>query len=252
MNLNIDNYLVFLILISVDQMSGKIAVLLGGSGETGKSLMSQLIHSPVYTKVISLGRREIPLPVEDKQQKVSQEVIDFDNLESSRSKFRDADSAFICLGTTRAKAGAEGFVKVDHDYVLAAATILKEEGCSDLHLLTSTGSNPDSWLLYPETKGRVEENVAKLNFDHLSIYRPRLLMADRGPNRRLFEHAAQWAARVLDPWRWWSVSVERVAEAMLVNSLREGRGAKEVLEHNSILQITATKDANRDSTKEEM
>ena len=44
---------------------------------------------------------------------------------------------------------------MDHDYVLSAARLLKEAGTQELHLLTSQGSNPGSWLLYPSTKGKV-------------------------------------------------------------------------------------------------
>jgi oxidoreductase len=43
---------------------------------------------------------------------VDQKVVDFDNLEEHRTAFDGADMAFCCLGTTRGKAGKEGFVKV--------------------------------------------------------------------------------------------------------------------------------------------
>merc|ERR1719516_213140 len=220
--------------------SSKVALILGGSGETGKSLLSQLLSSPGYTKVVSLGRREVALPSPDPQGKVLQQTIDFDNLEASRELFRGVDSAFICLGTTRAKAGPQGFVKVDHDYVVGAAQLLREEGCPDLHLLTSSGSNPNSMFLYPETKGRAEESVTKLGFPYLAIYRPRLLLCDRGPARRLMEQVLQWTAQALDPWSWWSVPVEKVAGAMLSVSLRQqgDRQGRQVFEHKEIIQIT--------------
>ena len=47
------------------------------------------------------------------------------------------------------------WLQVDHDYVLSAARLLREAGTRELHLLTSQGSNPSSWLLYPSTKGKV-------------------------------------------------------------------------------------------------
>ena len=67
-------------------------------------------------------------------EKVVQEEVNFDNLSEYSSAFPRSpalftcskrlnlsfllrvDSAFICLGTTRAKAGAEGFVKV-HNHI---------------------------------------------------------------------------------------------------------------------------------------
>ena len=76
--------------------------------------------------------------------------MDFDNLDGSPDAFAFADVAFCCLGTTRGKAGKEGFIKVDHDYVVDAAKRLKEAGCKDFHLLTSRGADKDSFLLYTQ------------------------------------------------------------------------------------------------------
>ena len=67
-------------------------------------------------------------------------IVDFDNLDQHKDAFLDADMAFSCLGTTRAKAGADGFVKVDYDYIVNAANILKEHGqCKGFHLVSSSG-----------------------------------------------------------------------------------------------------------------
>jgi hypothetical protein len=45
-------------------------------------------------------------------EKVEQAVVDFEALDQSEEQFRGVDAAFCCLGTTRAVAGKEGFVKV--------------------------------------------------------------------------------------------------------------------------------------------
>ena len=67
-------------------------------------------------------------------------MVDFDNLENHLGAFSDADIAFVCLGTTRAKSGADGFVKVDYDYIINTANLLKENGrCNSYHLVSSTG-----------------------------------------------------------------------------------------------------------------
>ena len=66
--------------------------------------------------------------------------VDFDKLEDHKEAFQGAGVGFCCLGTTRAKSGKEGFIKVDYDYVLESAKILKESGkCTDFHLVSSQG-----------------------------------------------------------------------------------------------------------------
>ena len=162
---------------------GKVALVLGASGETGKEVVRNLVESPEYREVIVVARRELTFPNDEKYKKIIQKIVNFDNLSAHKEVFEGIDVAFCCLGTTRAIAGAEGFVKVDHDYVLEAASLLKQSQCPEFHLLTSKGSNSNSMFLYPSTKGKVEEAVTNLRFDKLSIYRPGLLLCSRD-NRR--------------------------------------------------------------------
>ena len=168
-----------------DMERGRVAMVLGASGETGSQVVRTLVQREEFVKVILVNRRQLQFPDERQyNEKIVQHIVDFDNLSSVHSEvFRGVDTAFCCLGTTRRIAGAEGFVKVDHDYVLAAATLLKEAGCPEFHLLTSTGAKANSWLLYPSTKGKVEEAVKMLAFNKLSIYRPGLLLCARNKTR---------------------------------------------------------------------
>lgn len=89
--------------------------------------------------------------------------------------FKNVDVIYCCLGTTRGKAGKEGFRRVDFDYVYEAAKLAKRTGCKEFHLVTSQGSNKNSPLLYPQVKGEIEEAVSKLDFEKCAIYRPALV-----------------------------------------------------------------------------
>ena len=216
---------------------GKTALLLGATGETGQQLIKQLVRSSQYSRIVSIGRREVEIPDDIPHQKVEQVIVDFDNLEQYSTKFSEIDVAFCCLGTTRAKAGADGFVRVDHDYVLKAAQILRDSHCPEFHLLTSKGSNANSWFLYPSTKGKVENAVIELDFPRLAIYRPGLLLCDR-KEKRLMESAFQSVARMMDKSFWWSVETSMVAKAMIATSLKKESGKVEILEHNRIVELS--------------
>jgi len=97
-------------------------------------------------KIILVGRRKVDV----EGAKVEQRVVDFDALSSHSEAFNEANVAICCLGTTRGKAGKEGFIKVDHDYVLESADNLKKAGCQDFHLLTSKGASENAFFLYPQ------------------------------------------------------------------------------------------------------
>ena len=217
----------------------KVALVLGASGETGKEVVRSLVNSELYSQVNVITRRQLDFPQDDPNyQKVQQKIVDFDQLEESSSAFSGAATAFCCLGTTRAVAGAEGFVKVDHDYVLNSARILRSNNCSDFHLLTSKGASASSWLLYPSTKGKVENAVMELGFPRLSVYRPGLLLCDR-PNRprRMFEEFAQKVAGWIDKSHGWSIPTNLLAAAMVSNAGTEQAEAVKILEHHEIVNI---------------
>jgi len=215
-------------------MSEMTALLLGATGETGRELLKHLCDCGQYTKVILVGRRKVEDgPTSDK---VEQRVVDFDNLDAHKKSFAGADVAFCCLGTTRGKAGKDGFVRVDYDYVVNSANILKDAGCKQFHLLTSKGSDPNSFFLYPATKGKAEEAVKALNFDRTSIYRPGLLMCER-QEQRTGEKIFRALAGACDKSEKYSISTEKVAKAMLVNSLRGTSDKAETIEHGALTDM---------------
>ena len=63
-------------------------------------------------------------------------------------------------GTTRGKSGKEGFLKVDRDYILSFAGKSKAAGVKQFHLQSSQGANKDSYFLYTQVKGQVDEQVS--------------------------------------------------------------------------------------------
>ncbi|KAJ1344896.1 hypothetical protein BSLG_000411 [Batrachochytrium salamandrivorans] len=168
-------------------------LVLGATGMTGRKLVGELLQSPLISKVQLVGRRNCNADERKdwpNQDKLVESIVNMDHL----------DARFCCLGTTRADAGsAEAFVRIDKDIPLQAATLLKEAGGdSPQHfvLLTSAGSNAESWFLYPKTKGQLEQGVSALGFSTLAIMRPGLIdyRPDNRPKHRAVE---QWAAPLL-------------------------------------------------------
>lgn len=170
----------------------------------GQELVDLLVNDPRKCyRVTTMGRRKVVFPFQQppdgpklespvEQERLEQLIVDFNNLdaEEERQKFAGFDAAFCCLGTTKAKAGsAEAFRRVDYDFVVNSARALAERN-EHLHflLVSSVGTNANSWFLYPRTKGEAERDVSALSFDHVSIVRPSVLVAPRRPETRFMEH----------------------------------------------------------------
>ncbi|XP_069761014.1 oxidoreductase HTATIP2 [Narcine bancroftii] len=195
----------------------KSCFILGASGETGKVLLEEVLKSQLFSKVTLISRRK--LTFEDAMyENVIQEIVDFEKLDDYSSAFQGHDVGFCCLGTTRGKAGVEGFIRVDYDYVLKSAQLAKAGGCTHFTLQSSKGADKSSSMLYPKIKGQVEAAVEELNFDRYSIFRPGVLMCDRQESRPM-----EWMARkVLVPVAYMfpmtiTIPVLVVAKAMLNN-----------------------------------
>lgn len=224
------------------RMQNKSVFILGASGETGSVLLKEILEQKLFSRVTLIGRRKLNLEGEA-YQNVKQEVVDFEKLDDYTSAFQGHDVGFCCLGTTRKKAGAEGFIRVDRDYVLKSAELAKAGGCKHFNLLSSKGADKSSNFLYLQIKGEVEAKVEELNFDRYSIFRPGVLLCDRQESR-----PGEWLIRKFFgslPESWasgHSIPVITVVRAMLNNTVKPSDKKKELLENKVIHELGKASD----------
>ncbi|XP_062437647.1 oxidoreductase HTATIP2 [Rhea pennata] len=215
--------------------------VLGATGETGRALVRELLARRLFARVAAVGRRRLSLGGGGESEEAAaleQVVVDFERLSEHAAAFQGHDVGFCCLGTTRAKAGAAGFVRVDRDYVAQAAELARAGGCKHFVLQSSQGANEHSSFLYLRVKGEVENLVQTVGFDHCTILRPAVLLCARQESR-----PAEWiaqkflrlVARVCPTA--YSVPVETVARAMVASVLKPGEGKVEVLENKAIHEL---------------
>ncbi|XP_076003122.1 oxidoreductase HTATIP2 [Genypterus blacodes] len=219
------------------RQQNKSCFVLGASGETGSRLLEELLERNIFSKITLIGRRQ--LTFEGKaNENLMQEVVDFEKLEDYAAAFSGHDVGYCCLGTTKAKAGAEGFIRVDHDYVLKSAELAKAAGCTQFHLESSKGADKSSSFLYLKVKGQVEAEIEALGFDRFAIYRPGVLLVDRQESR-----PGEWLARKFFgaissvSSTSMAISIHEVAKAMVSNSLLQPQQKTEILENNAIASL---------------
>ncbi|XP_045888271.1 oxidoreductase HTATIP2 [Micropterus dolomieu] len=219
------------------RQQNKSCFILGASGETGKLLLQELLERNIFSKITLIGRRQ--LMFEGKAyENLAQEVVDFEKLDDYAAAFQGHDVGYCCLGTTRAKAGAEGFIRVDHDYVLKSAELAKSGGCTQFHLESSRGADKNSNFLYLKVKGQVEADIEALGFDRYSIYRPGVLLVDRRESR-----PSEWLARKFFSAfsavcsTSMSIPIQVVAKAMVSNTLLQPEQKTEILENGAIASL---------------
>lgn len=164
---------------------GKSALVLGATGAIGREIVRGLCDGSGYDEVEVWTRREIGFC----RPKLRARIIDFEGISDIvPHKF---DEIFCALGTTMKQAGSrEAFLRVDVDYVYAAAKWGKAAGVRRFVLVSAPGASEGSLSFYLRAKGRIERRVSELGFDSLQIVRPPIILGERSDARPLERLAA--------------------------------------------------------------
>lgn len=201
----------------------KTALLVGASGLVGSHCLEQLIQHDEYSTIHLFVRKKIE-GLDAK--KVEQHIVNFDDLPTYDFN-QKLDSIFCCLGSTIKKAGSQAaFEKVDYTYVLETAKFGLKHGATQFLVITAIGADSSSHFFYNRVKGKVEEELNKLDYDSLLIFRPSMLGGKR-EEFRLGEKIGTFFMRLFQPFfigklkRYAIISGEKVAKSMVKNSLKK-------------------------------
>jgi uncharacterized protein YbjT (DUF2867 family) len=196
-----------------------IIALAGATGLTGGHALRLLLDHPRVTKVISLGRRKLPLEHE------KLEELPFSAAPSIKS-----DAFLSCLGTTIKKAGSqEAFEQIDVDLPLEIARALKSNGCRSAAVVSAIGAAPESRIFYNRAKGKMEEGMKRIGFESLSILRPSIIMGAR-EEARIAEGFGKLAMSALSPLliggarKYRPIEAEAIARALVKLAIESAPG----------------------------
>ncbi|MBB6108581.1 NAD(P)H-binding [Mucilaginibacter lappiensis] len=184
-----------------------------------------LLREDFYDEVLILVRKELPI----QHPKLTQLVVDFDQLESYSSAIT-GHAIFCCLGTTRHKTPDRTvYHKIDHDYPLQLAKLAQKNGVQQYHLVSSIGANKTSSTFYIKTKGELEADIQRVGIPALHIYRPSLLTGER-QEKRAEEKIVTALYKIIEPLlfgglkKYKSIPAAKVASAMYKQSMHTNTG----------------------------
>ena len=164
------------------------AIIIGGTGATGKQLLNQLMQNQNCELVTSIGRK----PVLDgvKNDKLVDIVVEsLANLSSTEKSWEGNDVFFNCIGTKRQRAGgAKEFIHIEAGISNEAAKMASNAKIHHASLVSAKGANHKTWakdwihpLLYMRTMGQKEQTIlSNFSFNHVSIFKPGMLIRLQG------------------------------------------------------------------------
>lgn len=144
------------------------AIIIGATGATGKEIVQRLINDQTFNQITVLVRKKSF----ENHPKLKEVIVNFEHLDQFKHEIY-ADVAFSCLGTTLKIAGSkENQWKVDFDYQLKFAQIAKENNIPTFVLLSALGAKSTSSIFYSKMKGKLEDEIKKLQFPSTYIIKP--------------------------------------------------------------------------------
>ncbi len=215
----------------------KTALLFGSSGLVGGHLLRKLIENSNYSKIKIFVRLE----PEINDPKLEIIKTNFNNLENHKEDIK-GDDCFFCIGTTKKNSSnKDEYRRIELDMPKQIAQIAKSNSVNSFVFVSSGFADPKSSGDYLKFKGKVEEELKKLNFSKLGIMRPSFLMGDR-KEKRVGEKIGIFLFKMLSPLflgplkKMKPIHSEKVAKAMI--KVSNGDFKKTVFESNEIVEVS--------------
>lgn len=213
----------------------KTAVVIGATGLIGSKIVSMLLNDDRYESIKVFSRRKLKI----ENPKLILEIVDFEKINSWKNKII-GDEIYSALGSTIKKAGsAEERDRIDYSYQFNVLKYASENGVKACSLVSSAGANKDSKNSYLKMKGQLDEEIKKLNFEKIFIFRPSFLLGER-ENRRISEQIIspfiQMITSIIPPLKKYKpVFGSRVAKSMIKVMNTEEAGYK-IYELEKVIQ----------------
>jgi len=189
-------------------------ILFGSSGMVGQGALRECLRDPEVTEVVTVVRSaSTPQATDPKLREiVHQDFTDFSGLAF------DGDACFWCLGVTSAGMSEADYMRITHDYTLAAAKVLARP---TLTFVFVSGTGADGTAMWARVKRQTEQDLAALPFKALYVFRPGMIQPLHGIRSRTAWYRALYAVT----WPLFSVigrlyptavtTTERVGRAMI-------------------------------------
>ena len=196
------------------------SLIFGSTGFIGTKVVSHLKNFEGSTITISRKKNL------DFGSLVNQIIVEDFNLKNI--DLPKIDHVFICLGTKlrawelifMSKEKKDIFIKTDLDLIINAAKKAKATGAKTISLVSAVGVKEGSLNTYMDIKGKVENEIIKLEFESTNFFRPGHLQG-KASSEKWDTAVADFFSKIMDMFlvgpftKFKSIEGDSVAKAMV-------------------------------------
>ena len=205
------------------------SLIFGSTGFIGTKVVSHLKNFEGSTITISRKKNL------DFGSLVNQIIVEDFNLKNI--DLPKIDHVFICLGTKlrawelifMSKEKKDIFIKTDLDLIINAAKKAKASGAKTISLVSAVGVKEGSLNTYMDIKGKVENEIIKLEFESTNFFRPGHLQG-KASSEKWDTAVADFFSKIMDMFlvgsftKFKSIEGDSVAKAMVNETLNSKPG----------------------------
>ncbi|HUR68683.1 MAG TPA: NAD-dependent epimerase/dehydratase family protein [Candidatus Thermoplasmatota archaeon] len=217
-------------------------IITGATGMVGKGVLLEALDAPEVAGVLAIVRSSTGIA----HPKLAElQVKDFGELPSMKAKLAGYDACYHCMGVTSAGMSEPDYTRItyEHTLALAEAALSANPGLVFTYVSgVGTDSTEKGRSMWARVKGRTENTLLEMPFRAAYMFRPGLIIPERGIVSRTGWYRAFYA--VLTPFLGMmkrsesATTTTRIGHAMLEAALATPE--KRILEPQDINALAAS------------
>ncbi|MCJ2374442.1 epimerase [Pseudomonas sp. RGM 3321] len=216
-------------------------LVFGASGMLGHGITRECLLASDVSQITLVGRTR----VDQQDAKLTQVLVpDLKLIADHAAELTGFDACFFCLGASSSGMTEDQYTRITYDLTLAVARLMAAINPSMVFVYVSgasTDSTEASGAMWARVKGRTENDLLKLPFGGVYLFRPAFIQPLHGAQsktasyRRLYQFTRPFMPLIKRLLPKYFLTTEEVAGAML-NAARIGSGRR-VLEVGDIRRL---------------
>ena len=155
-------------------------IIFGATGMVGEGVLHVALNDPSVGSALAINRRPCGVKHAKLKEIIHADFYDFSPLEEQLTGY---SACFFCLGVSSVGMKEEAYRRITYDLTMAAARTLARIN-PDMAFCYVSGKSTDSTeqgrLMWARVKGKTENDLAKLPFKNVYLFRPGFIRPIKG------------------------------------------------------------------------
>jgi len=158
-------------------------ILTGASGMVGEGVLNECLQDNRVESVITLNRKSLGITHPKLKEVVLPNLYDLSSVEKY---LVGCNTCFYCIGTTSVGKTEDEYFRITNDLTMIVAILLCRLNPNMVFCYISAAGADNSEqgkVMWARVKGKTENELKELPFNHVYAFRPFLLTPNRGSNK---------------------------------------------------------------------